>query len=150
VLPAFSGVLEALSRRTFRGGFTCGLPALFLDSALLWQPLVKARRRAPVGTATKVAPMAPLPSWSWAGWQCLVDPDSLKSSLDYMAWKLPSNRRSRRMPSRDERSFRTTWKLVDWSTLSDDRSVTPVAEPALLQSFKGDWEEPNHKPLPTE
>ncbi|KAH8760379.1 heterokaryon incompatibility protein-domain-containing protein [Diaporthe sp. PMI_573] len=78
VLPAFSGVLEALSRRTFRGGFICGLPALFLDSALLWQPLVKARRRAPVGTATKVAPMAPLPSWSWAGWQCLVDPYSLK------------------------------------------------------------------------
>lgn len=62
VLPAFSGVLEAFSRRSFRGGFICGLPALFLDSALLWQPLLKARRRSPVGTATKIAPMAPLPS----------------------------------------------------------------------------------------
>lgn len=143
VLPAFSGVLEVLSRRSFRGGFICGLPALFLDSALLWQPLLKGRRRSPVGTATKIAPMAPLPSWSWAGWQCLVDPFSLKGGLDYMsggyACCLDVGRASWR-----------TWKLVDWSTISDDRSVDPVDEPALLQSFKAASEEPNDTSPPTE
>lgn len=138
VLPAFSGVLEALSRFSFRGGFICGLPALFLDSALLWQPLLKARRRIPVGTATRVAPMAPLPSWSWAGWQCLIDPDSVRGGLDYMVQQ-----------GRFDYSW-TTWKLVDWSTISDDCSVNAVDEPALLQSFKTDWEEPNSKPLPPE
>lgn len=147
VLPAFSGVLEALSRRSFRGGFICGLPALFLDSALLWQPLLRARRRSPVGAVTKIAPMAPLPSWSWAGWQCLVDPDSLKGGLDYMTRECAFYRV---LPSRTQRriSWRT-WKLVDWSTMSDDRSLSLVDEPALLQSCKTAWEEPNHKSLPT-
>lgn len=142
VLPAFSGVLEVLSRRSFHGGFICGLPALFLDSALLWQPLLKARRRSPVGTATKIAPVAPLPSWSWVGWQCLVDPDSLRGGLDYVATPYSTVRAG-------EASWRT-WKLVDWSTISDDRSANPVDEPALLQSFKAAWKEPNGKSLPTD
>lgn len=138
VLPAFSGVLEALSRHSFRGGFICGLPALFLDSALLWQPLLKTRRRRPAEAAIGIAPMAPLPSWSWAGWQCLIDPDSLRGGLDYMAQQ-----------GRFDYSW-ATWKLVDWSIISDDCSVNPVDEPALLQSFKTGWEEPNSKPLPPE
>lgn len=46
-----------------------------------------------------------------------------------------------------EASWRT-WKLVDWSTVSDDRSANPVDEPALLQSFKAAWEESNGKSLP--
>lgn len=145
VLPAFSGVLEVLSRRSFRGGFVCGLPALFLDSALLWQPLLLARRRSPVGTATKIAPMAPLPSWSWAGWQCLVDPVSLRGGLDYMTRECAFYRVA---PSRAGRISWRTFKLVDWSTISDDRSVSPVDEPALLQSCKTAWEESNHKSLP--
>ncbi|KAL1857552.1 hypothetical protein Daus18300_010310 [Diaporthe australafricana] len=86
VLPAFSGVIEAFSRQTFRGGFVSGLPALFLDSALLWQPLLKARRRSMVGAGARIAPKAPLPSWSWAGWQCLVDPESLRGGLDFIAY----------------------------------------------------------------
>lgn len=142
VLPAFSGVLEALSRRSFLGGFICGLPAVFLDSALLWQPLLKARRRSPVGTATRIAPMAPLPSWSWAGWQCLVDPDSFESGLDYMNWE------SRPFYKTDPRMSWTTWKLVDWFTFSHDCSINPVNEPALLQSFKAAWKDHNHGSLP--
>lgn len=146
VLPAFSGVLEALSERGFSGGFICGLPALFLDSALLWQPLFKARRRSPVGTATRIAPMAPLPSWSWAGWQCLVDPDSLKSGWDYMDRELPDYRREHSKIS--EVSWRT-WNLIDWFTLSYDGSINAVDEPAVLQRFKTAWEEPNRDSLPT-
>ncbi|KAK8015977.1 hypothetical protein PG991_008865 [Apiospora marii] len=76
-LPAFSGVLEAFAQNGFFGGFVCGLPALFLDSALLWQPVSKARRRSANELVARLAPRAPLPSWSWVGWQCRVDPDSL-------------------------------------------------------------------------
>lgn len=147
VLPAFSGVLEVLSRRSFVGGFICGLPALFLDSALLWQPLLKAQRRRPVGTMARIAPMAPLPSWSWAGWQCLIDPHSLKGGLDYMTRECAFYRVT---PPRNGRISWRTWKLVDWSTLSDDGSLNSVDEPTLLQSFKTAWEEPSHKSLPTE
>lgn len=150
VLPAFSGVLEALSRRSFRGGFLSGLPALFLDSALLWQPLLKVRRRSPVKTATRIAPLAPLPSWSWAGWQCLVDPDSLKGGLDYTILEFADYRRPSSIGSRTGKSSWRTWKLVDWSTFSDDSSVKSVDEPALLQSFKAAWEDPNHNPVPAE
>lgn len=146
VLPAFSGVLEALLTRGFRGGFICGLPALLLDSALLWQPLLKARRRSPVGTATKIAPLAPLPSWSWAGWQCLVDPNSLRNGLDYMDWEFSDYRRAHSKTR--EVSWRT-WNSVDWSTLSDDLSINAVDEPAVLELFKAAWEEPNHEYPPT-
>lgn len=141
VLSAFSGVLEALSRHSFRGGFICGLPALFLDTALLWQPLLKARRRRPAGAATGISPMAPLPSWSWAGWQCLIDPYSLRGGLDYID-------HHRHQYTRSDSSWET-WNLVDWSTLSDDGSVNPIDEPSLLQSFKTGWEEPNPRSLPT-
>lgn len=146
VLPACSGVLEALLARGFRGGFICGLPALFLDSVLLWQPLLKARRRSPVGTATKIAPMAPLPSWSWAGWQCLVDPDSLKNGLDYTDWEFSDYRRAHSKTK--EVSWRT-WNLVNGYTLSDDFSINAVDEPAVLELFKAAWEEPNHEYTPT-
>ncbi|EAT87959.1 hypothetical protein SNOG_04199 [Parastagonospora nodorum SN15] len=40
-LPAISGVLNTLTR-TFPSGFLCGLPRMFLDAALLWQPFSKA------------------------------------------------------------------------------------------------------------
>lgn len=148
VLPAFSGVLEALARRSFRGGFICGLPALFLDSALLWQPLLTARRRSesPAGTATRIAATAPLPSWSWAGWQCLIDPGSLKSGLDYIIGEhgfYPH-------PMMAEGSSWRTSKLVDWYTVSDDGSVNPIDEPALLQKFKAGRKGLHHRSLPSE
>ncbi|KAG8162118.1 hypothetical protein KVR01_007883 [Diaporthe batatas] len=148
-LPAFSSILEVLSRRRFHGGFISGLPALFLDSTLLWQPLLTARRRSPSGTATRIAPMAPLPSWSWVGWQCLIDPDSLIGGLDYMEHHVSFYVSFYvRDPFRNRKNSWRIRKLVDWSVLYKDGSVNPVDEPALLQSFKDDSEE-NHDPLPT-
>jgi hypothetical protein len=65
-LPAFSGILNSLSR-SFPTGFISGLPRLFLDVALLWQPFSKAKRRnAKKGGA--IAPSRHLPAWSWCGW----------------------------------------------------------------------------------
>ena len=42
-LAAFSGVLEAYSPLLFRGNFR-GLPELFFDIVLLWQPRKPVRR----------------------------------------------------------------------------------------------------------
>ncbi|KAF1970547.1 HET-domain-containing protein [Bimuria novae-zelandiae CBS 107.79] len=107
-LPAFSGVLNSLMR-SFPFGFLSGLPQLFLDIALLWQPFSRAKRRnAKDGGA--VAPSRHLPSWSWCGWQCPVDPFSLRTGLAY------SHRE-------DYQSRALTWQtqgLVRWSVLSED------------------------------
>lgn len=79
-LQAFSGVLDALTPY-FHGGFINGLPRLALDLALIWQPLSKAKRRVAASTGQELAPSSALPSWSWIGWQCLIDPASLQKCL---------------------------------------------------------------------
>ena len=62
-LAAFSGVLEAYSPLLFRGNFQ-GLPELFFDIVLLWQPRKPVRRRILEGTG-----QACFPSWSWVSWE---------------------------------------------------------------------------------
>lgn len=110
-LSAFSGVLHFLARG-FSGGFVCGLPVLFLDTALLWQPLRKAKRRLATDTGRNFAPSAPLPSWSWVGWKCLVDPGSLISGLDYEVNDIRDGK------SFAPRSSLRTMSLVDWHAIS--------------------------------
>lgn len=133
-LVAFSGVLNQVAR-SFRGGFICGLPALFLDSALLWQPLGEARRRKATVRADEYGLSSPLPSWSWAGWKCRVSPQSLLSGKSY---------------SQDlaECDLWDTQKLVDWSLASGDGGYQPIDEPAILQSCKDTNTKPNYVDLP--
>ncbi|KAI0122088.1 heterokaryon incompatibility protein-domain-containing protein [Daldinia grandis] len=139
-LPAISGVLDALTRG-FSGGFISGLPAIFLDSALLWQPLVKAKRRAYSDKKPESSP--PLPSWSWAGWQCLVDPASLESGLDYEV----RDGVLRGGVAKPTWSWRTR-KLVDWigSTTVDDECK--IFEPEILEQYKGLPDNPSNEVLP--
>lgn len=63
VLFAFTGITSMLSQ-SWEGGFLYGLPEMFFDIALLWQPFDQVQR--------KRAPQSPdqpqLPSWSWIGW----------------------------------------------------------------------------------
>lgn len=71
-LPGISGFLAVLSR-SFPGGFLYGLPEIFFDRALGWEPwLSNTNLRRRVGSArpseNRVADSA-LPSWSWMGWQ---------------------------------------------------------------------------------
>lgn len=80
-LTAFSGVLDAFIP-SFHCGFITGLPTPVLDSVLLWQPRSKAKRRVAAFSDPNLTPPSPLPSWSWIGWQCLVDPTSLQSGMD--------------------------------------------------------------------
>ncbi|KAK6065233.1 heterokaryon incompatibility protein [Seiridium cupressi] len=65
VLNAFEGVQAAL-RPGFHGGFIHGLPEMFLDMALLWQPRLTYTRKS--NERNKL-----FPSWSWAGWKSEVD-----------------------------------------------------------------------------
>lgn len=139
-LPAISGVFDALTRG-FLGGFVSGLPAIFLDSTLLWQPLAKAKRRVCSDEKPELSP--PLPSWSWAGWQCLVDPESLESGLDYEV----RDGIFRRGLGKLMCSWRTR-KLVDWigSTTVDDECK--ILEPGILEKYKGLQDIPSDKNLP--
>lgn len=80
-LAAFSGVLDAFIPFSHYG-FISGLPTSVLGSVLLWQPRSKAKRRVAASSDPNLTPPSPLPSWSWIGWQCLVDPNSLRSGLN--------------------------------------------------------------------
>jgi len=118
VLPAFSGVLTTLGRN-FPSGFHYGLPRSHLDIALLWQPFRKAYRRVrrdeDSGT---MAPEAHLPSWSWCGWTCPVDPYHLRTRSAYFkqhhcASRLPVWR---------------TQKLVQWYSLPENMQCQVPAD----------------------
>jgi hypothetical protein len=77
-VPAFLGVTNVLSN-SFLGGFVFGLPALFIDAALLWRPSAKiVRRNTGIQGFT-------LPSWSWMGWTFHPTP------VDTTLWKAACN-----------------------------------------------------------
>jgi len=74
-LPAIAGLLSVVSR-SFTGGFLYGLPEMFFDRALGWNPYwghINLRRRTPSDrpVETRLSPSG-LPSWSWIGWQGLL------------------------------------------------------------------------------
>lgn len=66
-LAAFMGVLEAITP-LFAGEFTGGLPNMYFDTALLWQPNHPLKRRAAGISGEQI-----VPSWSWAGWEGGLD-----------------------------------------------------------------------------
>jgi hypothetical protein len=80
VLDAFEGPLQSF-RAVFEGGFIAGLPQMFFDAALLWQPYSPLLRREASGfeTSTEVT----LPSWSWVGWQGNLHSESWLAGFDY-------------------------------------------------------------------
>ena len=83
-LKGISATLKALSP-AFPGGFIAGLPLVFLDHALLWQPFECAKRRVFIGKdGVMIEQPTGLPSWSWCSWQCHIDPSSLVSGLAYI------------------------------------------------------------------
>ncbi|CAF9938868.1 hypothetical protein IMSHALPRED_001121 [Imshaugia aleurites] len=85
-LAAFAGVTTEFSR-IYDGGFNCGLPEMFFDVALLWQPWRNIERRISSGARST---NSCLPSWSWAGWHGEIDPWSWQSGCDYIKTSLPA------------------------------------------------------------
>jgi hypothetical protein len=60
-LHAITSLLSVMST-SFIGGFISGLPEMFFDEALLWQPAQPMQKRRSSGRHD-------IPSWSWAGWE---------------------------------------------------------------------------------
>ncbi|KAI5928313.1 heterokaryon incompatibility protein-domain-containing protein [Camillea tinctor] len=65
-IKAFDGILQLL-QRPFKGPFFFGLPASMFDVGLLWVPIGRCVRRK-----------GDFPSWSWAGWDGVVQYDYLE------------------------------------------------------------------------
>jgi Heterokaryon incompatibility protein (HET) len=76
IFNAFAGIISIFNHR-FSGGFIYGLPEMFFDVALLWQPLYPSERRL-------FRDGVRFPSWSWMGWIGVVDPRSWESGYDYI------------------------------------------------------------------
>lgn len=98
VLDVFEGVITTLSPN-YVGGFVTGLPQMFFDSALLWQPFRAMPRRS--------GRKSSLPSWSWVGWHGDFNSHSWRSGYSYMR-KNPDE-----YLERDESVWQpTSWKVV--------------------------------------
>jgi hypothetical protein len=120
-LNGIMGILNALSS-SFPGGFVSGLPRVFLDHALLWQPFGLADRRRDRRDDDMVH--SSLPSWSWCGWQCFVDPYSLRSGLSYIDAK----------ECEDLTGSWLTRNLVEWRTSTTDQT-SRIEEPVLTDRY---------------
>jgi hypothetical protein len=86
-LLAFAGALPCYTK-IFTGGFVCGLPEMFIDAMLLWQPDGNLVRRVPVHNANKPPEDSKntiLPSWSWVGWQGTLNFDGWYTANDFVA-----------------------------------------------------------------
>ncbi|EPE25152.1 heterokaryon incompatibility protein [Glarea lozoyensis ATCC 20868] len=81
VLDAFEGPLQSFGA-VFDGGFISGLPQMFFDAALLWQPYAPLTRRTPFETVPATESI--LPSWSWVGWQGNLHSESWLACFDYI------------------------------------------------------------------
>jgi hypothetical protein len=86
-LMAFAGTVPCYVK-IFTGGFVCGLPEMFIDAMLLWQPGGNLVRRVPFYNENKPRNEKEdiyLPSWSWAGWQGVLDFDGWYTANDFVA-----------------------------------------------------------------
>lgn len=120
---AFSGVLHSFSR-AFLGGFINALPRLFLDAVLLWQPCkgYVVRRIPRAGSGMEPNYPQHLPTWSWCGWECAIDPRSMAFARDF--------------EYHQEHSWTLT-HLVQWSVMSNrGEHRDNIREPAMLQKHK--------------
>ena len=121
-LNALSGILSSLT--SFEGGFIWGLPQMFFDLALLWQPeeTIIRRRSNPVAGHDGVPP-----SWTWAGWHGELDTKSWERGLNV------NEELSRRVASS------VTWSLGDvrqekWQPLGSCSSSSPANTVGCLLS----------------
>jgi len=111
---AMTGVLQHFCHN-YPGGLVSGLPRLFLDSSLLWQPVTNADRRPGQGNFW-------LPSWAWCGWNCTVEPRSLIPGLEGYQGPFGDSYRVR--------------NLVQWSVISGDGAEEVIEEPKTLDEYK--------------
>lgn len=122
-LAAFSGITSVLSH-TFYGGFICGLPALFLDVALVWQPDGTCERRIPSKSSNRTK--VDLPSWPWVGWRGKIDSWSWNCRFEYL-----------RLERREHLTMPRKLPLVQWYSHSwNNMDLAATEEPSELQEPK--------------
>lgn len=128
ILFALAGITTALSR-TFAGGFICGLPLLFLDAGLCWQPMGNCNRRMP--SERKEPTELGLPSWSWAGWKCRLDPSAWDMGTDdYVKQSFRNNDKGRQ-----QMHSIVEWHCRKWGTTEKK----PIHGPqSRIQELKAD------------
>ena len=110
-LQAIAGLM-AVWHRSFHGGFISGLPQMFFDDALLWQPCNLLHRRIPKNCGSDEVV---LPSWSWAGWEGEIRSSEWASQWDYLSLAF--------------RQGTVVWKLnstVEWSYGESHEDRQPV------------------------
>ncbi len=69
VVNAFSGA-SSVFNSVFSGGILWGIPEIFFDYCIIWQPRTPLRQRRVHCT---VPSAVTLPSWSWVGWEVEVN-----------------------------------------------------------------------------
>ena len=115
VHDALSGALSVIGK-VFQGGFVCGMPQIFFDAFLLWQPYTPMQRRVHKHSSNEKIPVH-LPSWSWMGWQGDFDSKSLRSAYGYMK-KQPDEFFEENAEDWEPSSWRTV-PTVKWSYMTD-------------------------------
>jgi hypothetical protein len=136
IFDAFGGCLQHLSS-AFSGGFISGLPVLCFDAALLWQPWTPMTRRK----ARKPGCDAYLPSWSWGGWDGVLQSECWRSAANYQFTKDQDTEDSQQCSWRIVRTVQ--WYYSD--TVSSDR--LPIHVPR--QTAQPDLTTPSTKDLPS-
>jgi hypothetical protein len=128
---AFAGITTTLTP-SFYDGFVCGIPLLFLDLLLCWQPIWKCTRR--VSRQDPLSTKHLLPSWSWLGWQGNLT--NLSSTLENF------HRDDNVLCGEDTVQF--TIPRVQWSSHAHDSdTIHPISGPHLLHAMQSEAQNDN-------
>lgn len=126
---AFAGVTSVLSK-VFAGGFVWGMPVMFFEAALLWQPQISIRRKTlPLDSTHFNA----LPSWSWMGWYFDDIPADLllwRAAADYVDSSPPFKRGASARRFQSQSHFRLRSLNIAWA-ITDGTISTPLASNGL-------------------
>ncbi|KAF7951175.1 uncharacterized protein EAE97_002726 [Botrytis byssoidea] len=109
-LAAFSGIQWGLSQ-IFEGGLLYGIPELFFEIGLMWNPIGFGERRYSIRKE-----MSQLPSWSFLGWQVgarLTDDCEFEAT----SWKRAEYVKGFQKPV-------TTWYTMDHTKSTNRRQIT--------------------------
>jgi hypothetical protein len=127
---ALAGVTTVLSK-VFQGGFVWGMPVMFLEAALLWQPQISIRRK--VLPPEPSSPYNALPSWSWMGWYFDDIPVDLllwRTAADYVESSTPARRGAPARRPPPQTHFRLRSLGINW-TITDRTIETPLISDGL-------------------
>jgi hypothetical protein len=136
-LRAFAGMLRALESN-FDGGFVCGLPVLWLDAALLWQPYDVDKSCYPRQSVGQLH--SKIPSWSWAIATGRLENISPSYFIDYRQVY-----RDLQYHERDIGFVLQTYPVVKWAIREQVESILTML-PNTWFEYKRQAEEENRLP----